>query len=202
MPPEPSRSTEPAEPWHAMAPDEVLARFATGSDGLTVEEAGRRRSTHGPNRLPEAAARSPLARLLAQFNSLLIWVLMAAAALAAFIGHVVDSLVILAVVVLNAVIGFIQEGRAEEALAALAPTLALTGRGSWPSDGHLAMGALTDRGGGRDGNAVDQNPGAGRLVATLSGPFPPALTGPLMATTSPSAARVCTWKCTGSSPWP
>ena len=102
-----------------MAPDDVLAQFDTGPDGLTAEEAERRRGTYGPNRLPEAARRGPLARLLAQFNSLLIYVLLAAAALAAFIGHTIDSLVILAVVVLNAIIGFIQEGRAEEALAAI-----------------------------------------------------------------------------------
>ena len=119
MPPQPSQSTKPAERWHAMAPDEVLARLATGPEGLTAQEAERRRTVHGPNRLPEAASRGPLRRLLAQFNSLLIWVLLAAAALAAFIGHTIDSLVILAVVILNAVIGFIQEGRAEEALAAI-----------------------------------------------------------------------------------
>ena len=83
MPPQPSEPKKPAEPWHAMAPDDVLAQFATGPDGLTAEEAERRRGTYGPNRLPEAATRGPLARLLAQFNSLLIWVLLAAAALAA-----------------------------------------------------------------------------------------------------------------------
>jgi magnesium-transporting ATPase (P-type) len=119
MAPEHSQLTKPAEPWHAMAPGEVVARFATGPEGLTAEEAERRRAIHGPNRLPETASRGPLRRLLAQFNSLLIWVLLAAAVLAAFIGHTIDSLVILAVVVLNAIIGFIQEGRAEQALAAI-----------------------------------------------------------------------------------
>jgi len=102
-----------------LAPDDVLARFETGPEGLTAEEAERRRALHGPNRLPVAASRGPLARLLAQFNSLLIWVLMASAELAALIGHPIDALVIVAVVLINAVIGFIQEGRAEQALAAI-----------------------------------------------------------------------------------
>jgi magnesium-transporting ATPase (P-type) len=119
MPAQPSQSTKPPTPWHAVAPGEVLAQFALGPAGLTAEEAERRRAVHGPNRLPETASRGPLVRLLAQFNSLLIYVLIAAAALAAFIGHAIDSLVILAVVVLNAVVGFIQEGRAEQALAAI-----------------------------------------------------------------------------------
>jgi magnesium-transporting ATPase (P-type) len=114
-----SPSTKPAEPWHAKTPDEVLAHFETGPEGLSEQEAERRRATYGPNRLPEAATRGPLARLLAQFNSLLIWVLLGAAVLAALIGHQIDALVILAVVVVNAIIGFIQEGRAEQALAAI-----------------------------------------------------------------------------------
>jgi magnesium-transporting ATPase (P-type) len=112
-------STRSDEPWHARAADKVLAHFETGPEGLSEQEAGRRRATYGPNRLPEAATRGPLARLLAQFNSLLIWVLLGAAVLSALIGHPIDSLVIVAVVVVNAIIGFIQEGRAEEALAAI-----------------------------------------------------------------------------------
>jgi magnesium-transporting ATPase (P-type) len=118
MTPEPP-STRFVEPWHAKAPDAVLAHFETGPEGLSEQDAERRRATYGPNRLPEAASRGPLVRLLAQFNSLLIWVLLAAAVLAALIGHQIDALVILAVVVVNAIIGFIQEGRAEQALAAI-----------------------------------------------------------------------------------
>jgi magnesium-transporting ATPase (P-type) len=89
------------------------------TDGLSQQEAERRLGEYGPNRLPEAASRGPLMRLLAQFNSLLIYVLLAAAVLAALIGHYIDALVILAVVIVNAVIGFIQEGRAEQALDAI-----------------------------------------------------------------------------------
>jgi magnesium-transporting ATPase (P-type) len=124
-PPIAAQSASPADdqkagkPWHAMASDEVLAHFATSTEGLSQQEAERRLSEHGPNRLPEAASRGPLIRLLAQFNSLLIYVLLAAAVLAALIGHYIDALVILAVVIVNAVIGFIQEGRAEQALDAI-----------------------------------------------------------------------------------
>ena len=103
----------------AIALDEVLAQFATGTDGLTQQEAERRLGVYGPNQLPEAKPRSPLVRLLVQFHSLLIYVLLVAAGLAAFIAHYIDALVILAVVIVNAVIGFIQEGRAEQALAAI-----------------------------------------------------------------------------------
>jgi magnesium-transporting ATPase (P-type) len=119
MPPDPVQPSDTGQPWHAMASDEVVAHFATGPEGLSSQEAERRRGIHGPNRLPEAATRGPLLRLLAQFNSLLIYVLLAAAVLAALIGHQIDALVILAVVVVNAVIGFIQEGRAEKALDAI-----------------------------------------------------------------------------------
>jgi magnesium-transporting ATPase (P-type) len=113
-------SSEPrtlaSQPWrHGRG----AGTFRDRPRGLSEQEAERRRAIHGPNRLPEAASRGPLARLLAQFNSLLIWVLLAAAVLAAFIGHQIDALVILAVVVVNAIIGFIQEGRAEQALAAI-----------------------------------------------------------------------------------
>jgi magnesium-transporting ATPase (P-type) len=64
----------------------------------------------GPNRLPQAARRGPLKRFLLQFHNLLIYALLAAAAMSAGLGHGIDAVVILGVVLLNAVIGFIQEG--------------------------------------------------------------------------------------------
>ena len=79
----------------------------------------RRLAAHGPNRLPARRVRGPLARFLAQFNNLLIILLLAAAGVAALLGHWLDAQVILLVVLVNAVLGFVQEGRAEKALDAI-----------------------------------------------------------------------------------
>jgi magnesium-transporting ATPase (P-type) len=75
--------------------------------------------SNGPNALPPVKPRHPLARFLAQFNSALIYFLLAAAAGAWTLGHTVDAAVILAVVLVNALVGFIQEGKAEKALEAM-----------------------------------------------------------------------------------
>ena len=105
--------------WHAMAPQAVLDALHAKADGLTAEEAARRLASHGPNRLPQGRQRSALTRFLLQFHDLLIYVLLAAGALAEAIGHTTDALVVFAVVLINAVIGFVQEGRAEKALEAI-----------------------------------------------------------------------------------
>ncbi|MEQ8267977.1 MAG: cation-transporting P-type ATPase [Parvibaculum sp.] len=106
--------------WHALPADAVLAELGIPSAlGLTEEEAARRLALHGPNRLPRGRQRSALTRFLLQFHNLLIYVLIAAGLLAGAIGHVTDAIVILIVVVLNATIGFVQEGRAESALDAI-----------------------------------------------------------------------------------
>ncbi|MCU0897407.1 MAG: cation-transporting P-type ATPase [Burkholderiales bacterium] len=94
--------------------------------GLSADDAARRLARWGANRLPEAKRRGPLVRLLAQFNNLLIHVLIGAAVVTAAIGHFTDAAVILGVVVVNAVIGFIQEGKAERALEAVRAMLAET----------------------------------------------------------------------------
>jgi cation-transporting ATPase F len=88
--------------------------------GLTSEEAGLRRERFGPNVLPPNARHGPLVRFLLQFHNPLIYVLLGAAAVTLAIGDLVDSAVILGVVLVNAVIGFVQEWRAGEALEALA----------------------------------------------------------------------------------
>ena len=106
-------------PWHALPAEEVLHRLDSRPDGLSDEEAARRLAAVGPNRLPQAEGRSPLRRFLAQFNNPLIYVLLAAAAVTAALDHWVDTAVILAVVLVNAVIWFIQEGKAERALQAI-----------------------------------------------------------------------------------
>jgi magnesium-transporting ATPase (P-type) len=105
--------------WHALAPEAALDALSSSATGLSEAEAAQRLQVHGPNRLPQGPRRTALVRFLLQFHNLLIYVLLAAAALAAAIGHGTDALVILAVVILNAIIGFVQEGRAEKALEAI-----------------------------------------------------------------------------------
>jgi len=105
--------------WHTSEAADVLQTLGSGLHGLDQAEADRRLKTHGPNRLAEAAPPSLLARLARQFNNVLLIVLMVAAVVTALIGHWVDSGVIAGVVVLNALIGFVQEGKAERALQAI-----------------------------------------------------------------------------------
>ena len=82
-------------------------------------EAAERLKADGPNRLAAGKRRSLAARLFAHINNLLIYVLVASALIAFLLGHAVDTVVIIAVVIINATIGFIQEGRAENALDAI-----------------------------------------------------------------------------------
>ena len=98
---------------------DVLAGLAAGVDGLSSEEAARRLAEHGPNRLPEPARDSAVKRFLKHFDDILVYILLAAAALKAALGEWIDFWVILAVAVINAVIGYVQEGRAEHALAGI-----------------------------------------------------------------------------------
>ncbi len=105
--------------WHAREITDILHDLEANSDGLTASEAEIRLTQYGPNALPVAGGKSAFRRLLAQFDNLLIYVLIGAAAISAWLGHAIDASVILAVVVLNAVIGFVQEGRAEQAVDAI-----------------------------------------------------------------------------------
>ena len=105
--------------WHALTAEAVAQTLSSAPHGLTGDEARARLQRFGPNRLPQAKKRGPLLRFLLQFHNLLIYVLLAAALLAVAIGHLVDSLVIFAVVLINAIVGFLQEGRAEQALEAI-----------------------------------------------------------------------------------
>jgi len=111
--------------WHGHRAEEVLETFGTDATrGLTGAEARRRLAVHGPNRLPEAPRRGPLVRLLLQLHNPLIYVLLAAAAVTLWLAHFIDAGVIVGVVVVNAVIGFVQEGKAERALDAVRAMLA------------------------------------------------------------------------------
>ncbi|MEX2035583.1 MAG: HAD-IC family P-type ATPase [Xanthobacteraceae bacterium] len=115
----PIEASERPVPWHAEPAMEVLKRLSASPEGLTSTEALERKRIHGANQLPAAKPRSAFSRLFAQFHNLLIYVLLVAAIVAALLGHGIDTVVILLVVLANAVIGFIQEGRAEKALDAI-----------------------------------------------------------------------------------
>ena len=114
---------------HAQQADELRVLLGSGPGGLSAEDAATRLAEVGPNRLAEARRQGPLRRLLAQFHNIFIYVLLGAAAITAGLGHWVDTCVILAVVFANAIIGYVQEGRAEQAMDAirrmLAPTAAV-----------------------------------------------------------------------------
>jgi calcium-translocating P-type ATPase len=109
---------------HATAAADCLANLATTPDGLSATEAVRRLVEHGPNRLPEVRSRGPAVRFFLQFHNVLIYVLIGAAVVTGVLQHWVDTGVILAVVLANAVIGFLQEGKAEAAMAAIRGMLA------------------------------------------------------------------------------
>jgi Ca2+-transporting ATPase len=119
--PLPTSGTSVADvPWHCLTADEALARLEVSADrGLSAAAAAERLARFGGNALQEQARRGPLRMLAGQFTDFMIVVLLVAAAISAAIGEVEDSAVILVIVVLNAVIGFTQEYRAERAMAAL-----------------------------------------------------------------------------------
>ncbi|GAA3746955.1 cation-translocating P-type ATPase [Salinactinospora qingdaonensis] len=106
---------------HALPATEVAHQLTTDTErGLTSEEALHRLATHGSNALPRDNGSGQFMRLLRQFHSPLVYVLLVAAAVTLVMGHLVDSGVITGVVLLNATIGYIQESRARRALDALA----------------------------------------------------------------------------------
>lgn len=106
-------------PWHALDAADVAARLGTGPHGLSSEEAGARLAIHGPNALERVDAPAAWRVLLHQFTSPVIYVLLLAAAVTLALGEFVDAAVIGAVLLLNAVIGFTQERRAEASVRAL-----------------------------------------------------------------------------------
>ena len=105
--------------WHSQPAEEVLAQLASTATGLSSQEAAQRLTANGPNELKEGKRISPWQIFLGQFKSLLIWILIAAGVISGVLGEVVDAIAILAIVVLNAVIGFYQEFNAEKSIAAL-----------------------------------------------------------------------------------
>jgi magnesium-transporting ATPase (P-type) len=108
----------PERPW-ALDAGALLEGLSSSRDGLTHEEARQRQVDFGPNELEEAAGRSVATVLLAQFRSPLIYILLVAAVVTLALGEYIDSAVIGVVLLINAVIGFTQEYRAEQSMAAL-----------------------------------------------------------------------------------
>lgn len=110
---------------HALPSEDVLNKVRSQRDGLTAAEATDRLKTVGPNRLPAPPKEGLLKRFFMHFNDILIYILLFAGVAKAFLGHWVDACVILAVAVINAIVGFLQEGKAEEALEGIRKMLSL-----------------------------------------------------------------------------
>lgn len=116
--------TDDQPAWHALPEDDVLTGLESHRSGLDHDEARRRFAAFGPNSLPAPGTVHPMLRFLAQFHSALIYFLLAAAAAAMVLGHIVDAAVIATVVIVNALVGFAQEGKAERALGAIRDLIA------------------------------------------------------------------------------
>jgi len=105
--------------WHAIEPEVVFDKLKVTAEGLSAPDAAERLHQYGANRLRPAHKQGSLVRFLQQFHNVLIYVLLGATVGTALLGHWIDSGVILGVVIINAIIGFIQEGKAEKALDAI-----------------------------------------------------------------------------------
>jgi calcium-translocating P-type ATPase len=124
-----SKSASGSAPWHALAADDVLKRLATSTDkGLDAGEATTRLQKYGPNRLPEGKKRGPFMRFISQFNNILVYVLLGAGFTKLMLNLWVDAGIIFGVVILNALLGFIQEGKAEKALDSIRNMLSAEAR--------------------------------------------------------------------------
>ena len=118
-----------ATAWHAIAADDVVRRLNTNTEtGLDAAEIPQRLAKYGPNRLPEAARRGPFMRFLLQFHNVLVYVLLAAGFVKLMTNLWLDASIILGVVLINALLGFIQEGRAEKALDSIRNMLSAEAR--------------------------------------------------------------------------
>lgn len=110
--------------WHAEDSAVVVAALQSTDSGLTVDEAAQRLLRFGPNQLGAGKQRHPLLRLLRQFHNLLLYLMMGAGVVTALLGEWLDASVLWAAVIVNVLIGYIQEGKAESALAAIRGMLA------------------------------------------------------------------------------
>ncbi|WP_285109241.1 calcium-translocating P-type ATPase, SERCA-type [Paenibacillus sp. UMB4589-SE434] len=114
-----SQQDQPIQPYHTWSTSDTLDHLGSSEQGLSTAEAANRISKYGKNALQEQEGKSIIAKLLAQFKDVMIVILLAAALISGILGEWTDAFIILFVVVLNAVLGVIQENKAEQALAAL-----------------------------------------------------------------------------------
>jgi Ca2+-transporting ATPase len=115
-----TEGSQAAPAWYTLGPDEAISRLGTHArDGLSAAEAARRQAAYGPNELREAPAPSIWARLLEQFKSFVVLILIAASVLSLVLGDYLEAGAIMAIVLLNAILGVVQEARAEAALSGL-----------------------------------------------------------------------------------
>lgn len=105
--------------WHSQSAEDVLTQLGSSANGLSAQEAAQRLEADGANEIKEGKRISPVQIFLGQFKSILIWILIAAGIISGVLGEMVDAIAILAIVVLNAVIGFYQEFNAEKSIEAL-----------------------------------------------------------------------------------
>src|SRR6516162_5173297 len=126
---EATNANNDAAAWHAISDGDVIKRLTTDSEkGLDSAEVSPRLQKYGPNRLPEGKKRGPFMRFLAQFNNILVYVLLGAGFTKLMLNLWVDAAIIFGVVILNALLGFIQEGKAEKALESIRNMLSAEAR--------------------------------------------------------------------------
>jgi magnesium-transporting ATPase (P-type) len=115
--------------WHSLSANEVIKRLDSDPrSGLDSEEISRRLEKYGRNKLPEGRKQGPLMRFLKQFDNILVYVLLGAGFIKFMVGLWLDAAIILAVVVINALLGFVQEGKAERALDSIRNMLSAEAR--------------------------------------------------------------------------
>ncbi len=105
--------------WYSLSIEETLTKLNSKATGLSTQEASNRLASNGPNELKEGKRISPFMMFLSQFKSLIIWILIVAGVVAGILGDILDAFAIFTIVILNAVIGFYQEYKAEKSILAL-----------------------------------------------------------------------------------
>jgi len=114
--------------WHSLKSEEIMKQIGTQPEGLSTEKAAKLLEKYGGNELVEKKKKPAWLLFLKQFRDFMILILIAAAIITGFVGGVVDTIIILVIVLLNAIVGFIQEYRAEKAMMALKKLAAPIGK--------------------------------------------------------------------------